>query len=448
MARFPQKGADSTILLEYMKTLKKHDADWNKGRTWSLVYYAGEEITEFVEQAYLLYFHENGLNPLAFPSLRTLENEVISMVTDLFHGDEATRGSLTSGGSESILMAVKTYRDLARYQHPEIEKPEMLIPITAHPAFEKAAHYFNVTPIHIPLTEDYRADVKEARKLITPNTILIVGSAPAYPHGIVDPINELSDLALEKGVPLHVDACLGGFILPFVEKLGYSVPLFDFRVPGVTSISADVHKYGFASKGVSTILYRNKDIRQFQYFAYDKWPGGLFASPTALGTRPGGAIASAWAVLKYLGLEGYVKNAEGIMKTTKALQEGIAAIQGLYIIGKPEASVFAIGSNELDLSVISDRMTKKGWHMDLQQYPDSLHFMVTPAHEGIVEQFLKDLRDSVQETLKGAEEGSNQAAFYGLEGSLPEGVNVKDYLIYMLNELMTSQDTAEWEEKQ
>ena len=442
MVNFPQKGMDKSSVLEKMKELKKQDADWQKGRTWSLVYYGGEELTQFLEEAYLLYFHENGLNPLAFPSLRTMETEVVSMTADLFHGDEDVRGSLTSGGSESILMAVKTYRDMARKLHPEIHKPEMLLPITAHPAFEKAAHYFDVTPVHIPLTAEYKADVDAARQLVTANTILIVGSAPAYPHGIVDPIEELSQLALERGIPFHVDACLGGFLLPFVEKLGYPVPLFDFRVPGVTSISADVHKYGFASKGVSTVLYRNKEIRQFQYFAYEQWPGGLFASPTALGTRPGGAIASAYAVLTYLGWEGYVKNTAKIMEITKELQEVILSIPELSILGKPQASVFAIASKELAIGIVSELMTQKGWHMDLQQFPDSLHFMVTPAHEDAVGQFIKDLRQAVEEAKRYSADSTENSAFYGLQGAgaLPEGIAVKDYLAYMLNELMSVQN--------
>ena len=442
--KFPIKGTARTELLNQMKALKAKDANWNKGKTWSLVYYAGEEITAFVKEAYQLYFHENGLNPLAFPSLRTLETEVVSMTADLFHGDEATVGSLTSGGSESILMAVKTYRDLARQLHPEIKNPEVLLPITAHPAFEKAAHYFDVKTVHIPLTKDYKADIEEARKLVSENTILIVGSAPAYPHGVVDPITELAGLALERGIPLHVDACLGGFILPFVKELGHKVPEFDFKVAGVTSISADLHKYGYASKGVSVVLYRNKNIRQFQYFAYDQWPGGLFASPTALGTRPGGAIASAWAVLNYLGKEGYLETTRGILRTTEALLVGIQSIPEFYVLGEPEASVFAIASDKLDLNIISELMSEKGWHMDLQQFPESLHFMVTPAHEGVVDQFLFDLKTSVNEVReKGKESVQVNSAFYGMEGALPEGVNIKDYLIYMLNELMTTPPTNE-----
>ncbi len=436
MIKFPAKGRQQTELLNKMKTFKAQDADWNRGKTWSLVYYAGEEITEFVKEAYLLFFHENGLNPLAFPSLRTLETEVISMTADLFHGDDNCAGSLTSGGSESILMGVKTYRDLARRLHPEITKPELLLPVSAHPAFEKAAHYFDVKPVHIPLTGEYKADLEAAKKLVSENTILIVGSAPAYPHGVVDPIEELAGLAQSKGIPLHVDACLGGFILPFVKELGYRVPEFDFKVPGVTSISADLHKYGFASKGVSAIIYKNKDIRQFQYFAYESWPGGLFASPTALGTRPGGAIASAWAVLNFLGREGYLKNAGDIMKTTRTLIDGIKAIPELYLLGEPEASIFAVSSARLNLGIVSELMTRKGWHMDLQQYPQSLHFMVTPAHEGVVEEFLSELGASVREALE-VQAGSGNSAFYGLEGSLPEGVNVKEYLVHMLNELMS-----------
>jgi sphinganine-1-phosphate aldolase len=443
MKAFPKNGLKKEELFLSMGEARKKDANWKEGKTWSLVYYGGEEISQLVKEAYSMYFHENGLNPMAFPSLQKFETEVISMVADLFHGDENTAGSLTSGGTESILMAVKTYRDYARKTLPHITKPEMILPISVHPAFEKAAHYFNVKPVHVPLTNEFRADLQAVKQAITENTILIVGSAPAYPHGIMDPIQELGQIAIAHELPLHVDACLGGFIVPFLQRLGHDIPPFDFEVSGVTSISADLHKYGYAAKGVSTILYKNDELRQYQYFAYGDWPGGLFVSPTATGTRPGGAIASAWAVLKFLGMEGYLKIAERTKKITDNLTDGIKAIPGLKILGNPEATIFTFTSEEINVYSLADRMEMLGWHMDRQQLPTCLHFMVTLAHENIVEEFLADLRESVKDVKEYPEKySSGSAAMYGMMGQLPDRSQVNDYLIETLNQFMKEEQSS------
>lgn len=250
-----------------------------------------------LSEVWSTFMHTNALNPMMYPSLRKFETEIISMTAWMLNGDDKSCGALTSGGTESILMAVKAYRDRAKKLRPNITKPNMIVPTTIHPAFEKAGHYFGVELIHIDLEDDMRVNVKLVEKAINRNTILLVGSAPQYCHGVVDPIQKLSDIALSHGLPLHVDACFGGFMLPWLEKLGYDIPTFDFRIPGVTSMSADVHKYGYSSKGASVILYRNEELRSHQYFAYGSWPGGLFGSPSLTGSRPGGMIAAAWAAL-------------------------------------------------------------------------------------------------------------------------------------------------------
>ncbi|WP_277680174.1 pyridoxal phosphate-dependent decarboxylase family protein [Gracilibacillus dipsosauri] len=437
MKTLPKNTQSKESILQMMDDARHQDAKWKDGRTFSLVYYAGEEISNLVKEAYMKFFHENGLNPMAFPSLQKFETEVLSMTANLFHGDKNTVGSLTSGGTESILMAVKTYRDYARKVRPEVTEPEIILPISVHAAFEKAAHYFNVKPIHIPLTDEYRVDTNAVRQAINENTILIIGSAPAYPQGIMDPIQELSNIALEHNLPLHVDACLGGFILPFLKELGYPIPPFDFELPGVTSISADIHKYGYAAKGVSTILYRTDELRKHQYFAYADWPGGIFVSPTATGTRPGGAIAAAWAVMNYLGLEGYVKLAKKSISTTHKIIEGIRAIPELYILGNPEATVFSVGSDEVNVFSVADEMEQLGWHMDRQQNPTCLHFMITPAHEAVTDQFIKDLETSVRDVKENPEKyQSGSAAMYGMMGEIPDRSEVDQYLIHMLNDLM------------
>jgi len=417
--RLPASGTPRDELIATMRELAGDDADWRSGRTWSLVYYANDDVTGLLKDAYTSFFSENGLSPMAFPSLRRFEAEVVSITAGLLGGDERTAGSMTSGGSESILMAVKTARDRARALRPEIERPEMIVPITVHPAFEKAAHYFGLTPVHVPVRDDLRADVDAARAAVTANTVLIVGSAPNYPYGTIDPIAELAAIAAERDLSCHVDACLGGFLLPFLRKLGHDLPPFDFSVPGVTSMSADVHKYGFAAKGASTVLYRDREVRKHQFFVYPDWPGGLYGSPTMTGTRPGGAIAAAWAVLHHLGEEGYLAIARDIMEITGRLIDGINAIPDLTVRGEPDMSVFAFGSDTVDCYAVADGLEARGWHVDRLQRPPNLHLMVTPTHRPIVDAFLADAASAAGEAAEGPA-GSGTAAMYGALGTMPD----------------------------
>ncbi|MFN7134977.1 MAG: pyridoxal phosphate-dependent decarboxylase family protein, partial [Myxococcales bacterium] len=397
------------------------------------VYYAGEELSQLQAEAYTAFMSENGLSPIAFPSLRRFEAEVLHMAYELFNHPEAA-GTMTSGGSESVLMAVKTARDHARATR-NVTRPELVIPVTAHPAFEKAAHYFGLEPVRIPLADDFRVDVKKLKDAINENTALVVGSAPAYPHGIIDPIEEIAAAAQEKGVLCHVDACLGGFLLPFARRLGVAIPEFDFRVPGVTSISADLHKYGYAAKGASVVLYRNKELRRHQFFTYGNWPGGLYGSPSMTGTRPGGAIAAAWAVMKHLGEEGYLRLAGITLDTSKKLREGIAAIPGLRLLGSPNLSVFAFDSAEIDVYALGDAMEARGWKLDRQQLPPCLHMMVTPAHERIVEPFLSDLRACTESLKRGEPAPDGSAAMYGMVGAVPDRQMIDGFILEFMDGL-------------
>jgi sphinganine-1-phosphate aldolase len=396
----PRTGMQADSVLTEMRTLRERDVKWQEGKTWSLVYNAGEEVTALLKEAYTLFFSENALNPMAFPSLKQFEAEVISMTAGLLGGGEAAAGNMTSGGTESLLMAVKTARDWARATDPTNTAPEMILPATAHPALDKAAHYFDVRPVRIPVGPDFRADVQAARAAITPRTILMVGSAPSYPQGVIDPIPELASIAKENGLLFHVDACVGGFMLPFVRRLGYPVPDFDLSVPGVTSISVDLHKYAYAAKGASVILYRNRDLRRYQFFVSTGWSGGIYASPTMAGTRPGGAIAAAWAVMRYLGEEGYLALADTVMHTVTTLRAGIEAIDGVEVLGDPAMSILAIGSDRLNVYEIADGLTQRGWHLDRQQFPPSLHLTVTHAHAKVADRFLADLAQAVAEARR------------------------------------------------
>jgi glutamate/tyrosine decarboxylase-like PLP-dependent enzyme len=410
---FPTQGTPRSELFNRLKSMREGDARWREGRTFSLVYFAGEDVSAVARDAYAELIAENGLSPFAFPSLQRLEAEVVSACADLFHGGPDCRGTLTSGGTESILMALKTARDWGRAERG-IERGEIVIPITAHPAFEKAAHYLDLTVHHAPIGPDFRVDVAAMEKLMGPRTVLVAGSAMPYPHGVVDPIEAIAALAKRRGVLCHVDACLGGFILPFARKLGRPIPAFDFEVDGVNSLSADLHKYGYAAKGASVVLYRDGALRKHQFFTYAAWPGGLYASPSMAGTRPGGAIASAWAVLNYLGEEGYLRKAKEVLETTDALIAGIRAIPGLRVLGAPHASVFAFSSDGFDVYALGDAMESRGWRLDRQHAPAALHCMVTPAHAAVVSPFLEDLHACVEAVRGAPAEEDGAAAFYGM----------------------------------
>jgi sphinganine-1-phosphate aldolase len=394
--RFRAEGQSREAILAQMHALREQDVRWQEGKVFGLVYDAGDDVEDVLKEAYTLFFAENGLNPMAFPSLRRFETEVVGMALDLLGGGPKAAGNMTSGGTESLLMAVKTARDWARVHKPAIVHPEMVLPETAHPGFEKAAHYFGVRSVRIRVDDGYRADVAATREAITPHTILIAGSAPSYPQGVMDPIVELAELAREHGLLCHVDACMGGFMLPFVRELGYPVPPFGLSVPGVTSISADLHKYGYGPKGSSVILYADKAVRRHQIFVHTDWCGGVYASPSMAGSRPGGTIAASWAVMRYLGREGYLRLAERVMEATTRMVQGIAAIDGLKVLGEPVMSVFAFGSDQVNIYEVGDEMALRGWHLDRQQFPASLHMTVSYGQAGMVDAFLADLSEAVR----------------------------------------------------
>lgn len=405
--KLPQTGLSRETLNSAMQAARSKDVRWQDGKTFSMVFYPGEDVARVQEEAYRAFFFENGLNPSVFPSLRKFETEVVAMSADLMHGDGEVVGNMTSGGTESILCAVKAAKEWAldkrssttvagREYSRHSGEAEMIVPLSAHPAFDKAASYFGIKIHHAPLRDDFRVNVEEVRNLINENTILIAGSAPAYPHGVIDPIEELGRLAVEKDVLLHVDACVGGYILPFVEKLGYPLPQYDFRVPGVTSLSMDLHKYGYVTKGASVILYRNPELRKKQYFVYTGWPGGIYASPSVAGSRGGGAVAASWATLHYLGMEGYLKMAKTVMDACDQIKERISKMDGIHIISNPDACLLAITSANLDIFSIADELTLKGWHIDRQQNPASLHLTVSYGNTPHIDAFLDDLEAAVR----------------------------------------------------
>ena len=436
--QIPEAGINSADILHEMEELESKEASkWKHGFVSGAVYHGDDDHIGFLNKVYAINSQSNPLHSDVFPSSAKYESEVVSMTAHMLKPEDKNRpsdpdqdicGVVTSGGTESILLAMKTYRDWAHDQKG-INKPEMIIPSTAHAAFDKASQYFNIKCIRIPVDNNYRADVTATRKAITRNTIVIVGSAPSFPHGIIDPIEELSELAIESKVGFHTDACLGGFILPWAKKLGYDIPPFDFTLPGVTSISADTHKYGYAPKGTSVILYRGFELRHYQYYKTTEWPGGLYCSPTFAGSRPGALSAGCWATMVAMGANGYLEATKRILQTASTIKTGINQISDLYILGDP-LWVIAFGSNVVDIYKVIEFMSDKGWNLNALHKPSCAHICVTLRHTQpeVSKRFVDDLKSAVEYVKQNPDEKGSMAPVYGMAAKLPVRGIVGDLL--------------------
>jgi glutamate/tyrosine decarboxylase-like PLP-dependent enzyme len=393
-ARLAAQGRDASAILDDLESRQSREPDVHGARLFGLVYPTGRnDLEALLEEVNRRYLFGNALNPFKFKELAALQDDVVSITSGLVNLGEGGGGTMTSGGTESILMSMLVNRERATLR--SIKRPQIMVPASAHPAYAKAAHYFGMGVVRIPLDKSYRADVRAAESLIGPNTAVVVASAFSYPYGIMDPVEELAALAADHGVGCHVDACIGGFVLPFLERLGHEVPPWDFRVEGVTEISADVHKYGYCPKGASVILHRDPDWFGHQVFLYDNWGSGLYGSPGIAGARPAGPIATAWAALTYLGEQGYVDIMRDLMATTAKVQAGIEAIDGIDLVGDPIGPVFALQSDTIDLYAVADVMDDKGWSLNRNTDPRGLHLMLSPAHGAVADQLIADLRDAV-----------------------------------------------------
>jgi sphinganine-1-phosphate aldolase len=417
----PDQGRPPEQILQALRGFGAHDPNYKDARLWSLVYWLDEPYAEFLGQAYQAYSSANGLNPSAFKSLKQFETQIIAATAELLHGGPETCGVVTSGGTESCLLAVKTYRDRARATRG-VRHPEMVVPTTAHVAWFKASEYFGVKLRLLPLDDKLHADVSKLESMINRHTVMVLGSAPEYPHGSIDPIEAMGAVAQKHGIPMHVDACVGGFILPFMAMNGVVLPPWDYRVPGVTSMSADLHKYGFAAKGASTITYRNLELLKHQMFVCEDWPGGVFASPALLGTRPGGAYAAAWAAMQRFGVAGYRDLAARTQQAFERMRAGIEAQPELKVLGEPHGPLLAFGSAtpEVNIFAVGDQMDAKGWQVNRLQFPDGLHAMITASHLPVIDDYLRDLRDAAA-TVKADPSlaGKGRAATYGMMAHLP-----------------------------
>ena len=411
MTTLPKAGTKWPELDARMNAAKAQDVDWRDGRIGVYIHFGGEDVLEVAKQAYLKFFSENGLGPKAFPSLARFEREVIAMTLGLMHGSVDARGAMTTGGTESIFLAVKSARDWARVEKPHVKEPEILAPLTAHPAFNKAAYFYGMKVRRIPVAADFAADAAALEAAIGPNTIMLVGSAPAYPHGVMDPIAAIAAAADRKRVWMHVDACVGGFIAPFARMLGEPVAAFDFAVPGVRSISADLHKYGYAAKGASTILYRDAESFAWQAYEFDEWPRGKYSTETLVGTRAGGAIAAAWAVMNYLGEEGYCRITSRILAIRRVLEAGVREL-GLTVWGDPKLSILAYGSRRYDMSALADALSRRGWFVGRLAEPPGIHLMLNLTHEPVMNEYLADLKWALEQAGPAGSEQSIGDAKY------------------------------------
>ncbi len=396
MTALPAKGIPWPELQSQLSEAGKNDVDWRNGRVPMFIHYAGDDVLEVAKQAYLMYFSENGLGLRAFGSLAQFEREVVEMGLGLLHGGEGTRGAMTTGGTESIFLAVKAARDLALKRRPGIGRPQIVMASSAHPAFDKAAHFMGLQPVRTPLRADFCADPDAIAAAITPDTVMVVGSVPAFPHGVVDPIDQIAAVARARGVWMHVDACVGGYFAPFAQQLGVALLDWDFAVPGVTSISADLHKYGYAAKGASTLFFRDAESFAGMGWTFDNWPRGQYFTHTLVGTRAGGAIAAAWAVMKYLGVDGYQRITQRVLATRRALQHGAAEL-GLPTLGDPRLSILAYGSPAHDIAGIAKALAARGWVPGLVTNPAGLHHMLNLTHEPVVGRYLDDLAAAMKD---------------------------------------------------
>ncbi|MEO1266516.1 MAG: aspartate aminotransferase family protein [Myxococcota bacterium] len=407
-----EAGQPVEAVLDALKAKRSNDASYD-GRMFGMDFYASADGQQVAEAAYLMYMWENRLDPTVFPSVVELESEIIAMAASHLGGDATTVVSFTSGGTESVLLAVKTARDKARAER-NIATPNMVLPLTAHPCFHKGAAYFDVEARVVPVDPTtFQADVDAMREAIDENTVLLVGSAPSFAHGVVDPIEAIGALGLERNIPVHVDGCIGGFLLPYFRRAGAEVPPFDFSVPGVTSMSMDFHKYAYAAKGASVVLYKDASFWRHQVFAYSGWPGYTIVNPTIQSSKSAGPLAATWAVLRHYGDDGYLAIGQQLKEARDRIVNAVDGIEGLQVLVQPHMSLVAIGTEGIPVFALLERLGQRGWHLRPQlrlgDLPESFHMTILPRNLPYLEAFIADLRTEAQ-ALRGTEAAAGQLA--------------------------------------
>lgn len=407
----PQHGLGRDDVLAQLDSFKSNDVRWRDGRAFTLTYSAGPDVNDIAEAAYARFSTENALNTDAFPSLRRIQADVVDIVGDWLQAGPDGAGFMTTGGTESLLMAVKAARERGRKERG-ITRPNVVLPTSAHAAFEKGCYYFGLESRRVPVRADWRADVAAMEAAIDDDTVLVVGSAPQYPQGVIDPIAEIAEISAARDINCHVDGCMGGVVLTYLARLGHEVAPWNFSVPGVTSISVDLHKFGYTAKGASVLMHRTKRLRSYQTFVTDNWLGGVYGSSGVLGTKGGGAMAAAWAVMHYLGDDGYLRLTAAARAATVELAGAIGTLPELRVLAEPDTTLVAFVASDpdaLDVFALADALWRRGWYVDRQGPPKSLHCTVNAVHEGRIAAFVADLRESVAEVHAAAAVGAQGA---------------------------------------
>eukprot|EP01025_Chloroclados_australasicus_P026219 TRINITY_DN2604_c0_g1_i1.p1 TRINITY_DN2604_c0_g1~~TRINITY_DN2604_c0_g1_i1.p1 ORF type:complete len:606 (-),score=52.21 TRINITY_DN2604_c0_g1_i1:512-2329(-) len=420
-----------------------YNSDGFDSKVSGTVYVASKELKQLLNEAYGMYSLSNPMHSDVFPSVRQIESEVVKMTSTLLGGDEHTCGCVTSGGTESILLAVLAARNYMR-QHKGITQPELVVADSGHAAYHKAAQYFGITLVSVPVhPKTFKLTARDVQRHISRNTIMVVAAAPGFPHGVIDEVVEIAKLTKRRRILLHVDCCLGGFVLPFARKLGYSIPEFDFSVEGVTSISADTHKFGMSHKGTAVLMYKNAGIRKFQYASITEWTGGLYISPGLAGSRAGGLSVTAWSAILYHGWQGYLESTQKIMEVAKQFEQGIQQIEGLEVVGKPDMCLVAFRSNDPQVNIyfVNDLLSSRGWSLNALQHPAALHICFTFAHTkpGWIDVLIDDLKECVQQARQRpelAKEGS--APMYGFANQTPDREALGEFLVAYQDVLLDS----------
>ena len=431
----PIKGRSAHDIQRILNKNAKLDENPIEGKISGAVYHTKTDIYEVATIANNKYLYSNPLHPDVYVSIRKMESEIVSMCIKLYNGDENACGTTTSGGTESIILACKAYRDY--YKEKGIMNPEIIVPDSVHVAFDKACHLLGLKLIKIKL-DNFELNIDDMENKITPNTILLVGSMPSFPHGIIDPMHKIACLGKKYDIPVHMDACLGGFLVPFIDTLRYNIEVFDFFIEGITSISVDLHKYGYAPKGISVIMYNNKKYLHHQYYVNTDWTGGIYASPTLSGSRPGNVIAATWSVMMHVGVETYTNYTHEIIDITKYISKELRKIKEIKIIGDPKLNVIAFTCD--NIYHLNDEMSKKGWHLNVLQYPSALHICVTLAHinNDADKKFITDINQCLKNIKGKPIDSDSMGVVYGTSQKIPDRSIVKDISRHYLDCLYTT----------
>ncbi|KAK3876850.1 hypothetical protein Pcinc_005622 [Petrolisthes cinctipes] len=446
----PTGWSTEDLLSEANHLLTQGRYNWQEGKISGGTFTGLEtDFNHLIEKIYGVYAFQNPLHADVFPGVRKMEAEIVRMTINIFHGEEEACGTMTSGGSESILLAVKAMRDYGRAMKG-ITRGEIVACYTVHAAYDKAAHILGLKLRKVRMDQKTcKSDIKAMEQAITSNTIMLVASAPTFPHGIIDDVEAVGALGLQYNIPVNVDSCMGGFLLPFMERAGFPIQPFDFRVPGVVVISADTHKYGNAPKGSSVLMYSSPEFRHYQYFVTPDWPGGIYATPSVPGSRPGALVAVCWAALLYQGFDGYIAKTKKIITTARRIKEQLRSLSRIEVMGDPLTSIVAFKGNGVDILKVGDILNEHGWHLTFTQYPPGLHICLTTlqATDSFPDMFVSAVKEAVKEVASHPQETTGLGKVYGTAAGIPDKNLVGEAAKVFLHCYYKTEPTREHDER-